>query len=195
MKNISWETKEVDVSILKNYEQNPRKITDRNKRLLQNSIEEFGLVKPIVVNTDMTVIGGNQRLEILKKKGGKVTVVFPSRELKEREIADIAIILNNKVGDWDFTKLQILGFEPDMLVEEFGFDQELVNSLAVDFDSLDFDVFDKDFTIKKLILNFCDFELSEVQELLTRGKEKYGVVTNEELLVKLVKQYNENNNA
>ena len=51
---------------------NPRKklkAGDKEYEKIKNSILEFGYVEPIIVNYDMTVIGGHQRLTVLKDLG------------------------------------------------------------------------------------------------------------------------------
>ena len=53
-------------------EYNPRKDLkpgDPEYEKLKRSLEEFGYVEPIIVNYDMTVIGGHQRLTVLKDLG------------------------------------------------------------------------------------------------------------------------------
>ncbi|MCF0126463.1 MAG: ParB N-terminal domain-containing protein, partial [Clostridia bacterium] len=58
------------INQLKEAAYNPRKKlekTDEAYKRIKASIEEFGFVDPIIVNIKtMTVIGGHQRLEILK---------------------------------------------------------------------------------------------------------------------------------
>ena len=51
---------------------NPRKQLkpgDKEYEKIKKSIQEFGYVEPIIVNYDMTVIGGHQRLTVLKNLG------------------------------------------------------------------------------------------------------------------------------
>ncbi len=52
----------VKISKLKPALYNPRQITNKQYNDLKESITKFGLVDPIIVNKDMTVIGGHQRL-------------------------------------------------------------------------------------------------------------------------------------
>ena len=54
---------------------NPRKALkpgDAEYEKIKNSITEFGYVDPVIVNDDMTVIGGHQRLTVLKDLGFEV---------------------------------------------------------------------------------------------------------------------------
>ena len=51
---------------------NPRKALkpgDAEYEKIKKSIAEFGYVDPVIVNDDMTVIGGHQRLTVLKDLG------------------------------------------------------------------------------------------------------------------------------
>ena len=53
-------------------EYNPRKDLqpeDEEYQKIKASISEFGYVSPIIINADMTVIGGHQRLKVLKELG------------------------------------------------------------------------------------------------------------------------------
>ena len=50
---------------------NPRKKLkpgDSEFEKIKNSIAEFGYVDPVIVNRDLTVIGGHQRITVLKKE-------------------------------------------------------------------------------------------------------------------------------
>lgn len=51
---------------------NPRKDlkpNDTEYQKIKKSILEFGFVSPLVINKDMTVIGGHQRLKVLQELG------------------------------------------------------------------------------------------------------------------------------
>ena len=54
----------IKINKLKPAEYNPRQITTKQYNDLKESIEKFDLVDPIIVNKDMTVIGGHQRLKV-----------------------------------------------------------------------------------------------------------------------------------
>lgn len=66
----------IEITKLKPAEYNPRKDLkpeDEEYQKIKKSIIEFGYVAPIIVNSDMTVIGGHQRLKVLKELGYKET--------------------------------------------------------------------------------------------------------------------------
>ena len=57
---LSWTSKTIPISELKEYEYNPRKISDTEFKKLVTSIKEDGYHQRIVVNADNTIIGGHQ---------------------------------------------------------------------------------------------------------------------------------------
>ena len=66
------EWKMLPIGQLKPAAYNPRKQLkpgDKEYEKIKKSIEEFGYVEPIIVNYDMTVISGHQRLTVLKNLG------------------------------------------------------------------------------------------------------------------------------
>src|SRR5699024_11935169 len=61
------ELKVLPVTVLKPAAYNPRKKLkpgDKEYEKIKNSIEEFGFADPLVVNADLTIIGGHQRLNV-----------------------------------------------------------------------------------------------------------------------------------
>ncbi len=94
-------------------------------RKLARSLQEFDLVQPLVWNERTGhVVGGHQRLEILKANGvAEVEVVVVDLPLSREKALNIA--LNNSLvgGQWDAVKLVDL-------VEELQLDQELDATLT-----------------------------------------------------------------
>jgi hypothetical protein len=83
---------------------NPRVIKDNKFQQLKKSLEDFpdmAKVRPIVVNTDMVVLGGNMRLKAMQAAGWKevpVEVVdWPEERQREFIIKD-----NVGFGEWDW---------------------------------------------------------------------------------------------
>lgn len=65
----------INIQKLKPAIYNPRKNLkpeDEEYQKIKNSILEYGCVMPLVVNKDMTIIGGHQRLKVLKNVGFQV---------------------------------------------------------------------------------------------------------------------------
>jgi len=120
---MNWHTETRKISELKNWESNPRVISEESYEELKESIGSLGNFEPLVINVDGTVLAGNQRLRVAKEKGDKeVEVSVPERELTEEEIKKIGIISNRHSGEWDMDKL---ANEFEDILEELGFDDLL----------------------------------------------------------------------
>ena len=77
------------------------KAGDKEYEKIKNSIQEFGYVEPIIVNYDMTVIGGHQRLTVLKDLGyTEVECVVLNIE-DEHKVKALNIVLNKITGAWN----------------------------------------------------------------------------------------------
>lgn len=99
------------IDILNNATYNPRKNlqpTDAEYVKLKNSIEHFGYVEPVIVNKrNMTVVGGHQRIKVLKDLGyTEIDVVYV--DLSDTDEKALNIALNKISGDWDAEKLEDL---------------------------------------------------------------------------------------
>lgn len=132
------------ISELKPAPYNPRQWSDKAKKDLKKSIEEFGMVDPIIVNGSEerygVVIGGHFRLFIAKELGyEKVPVVFVNipDEQKEKELN---LRLNKNQGEWDW--LLLSGFDADML-KIVGFDSKELDKVFKNHKDEDFDASDE----------------------------------------------------
>ena len=97
------ELKVLPVTVLKPAEYNPRKKLkpgDKEYEKIRNSIEEFGFADPLVVNADMTIIGGHQRLTVAQDLGYTEVPCAVVDVDKTREKA-LNIALNKITGAWD----------------------------------------------------------------------------------------------
>ena len=97
------ELKVLPISVLKPAEYNPRKKLkkgDKEYKKIQDSIEEFGFADPLVVNSDMTIIGGHQRLTVAMDLGYSEVPCAVVDVDKVREKA-LNIALNKITGAWD----------------------------------------------------------------------------------------------
>lgn len=102
MSAMQWKTLSVDV--LRPAEYNPRKklkAGDKEYEKIKNSILEFGYVEPIIVNYDMTVIGGHQRLTVLKDLGYTEVQCVEVHIEDENKVKALNIALNKITGAWN----------------------------------------------------------------------------------------------
>ena len=109
------------------YENNPRVIDDNAIEKVANSIKEFGIKQPIVIDKDNTIVVGHTRLRACKKLGIKQVPCVVADDLTKEQI-DAYRLADNKVAeftDWDMGKLdsELLDITLDM--EQFGFDLDL----------------------------------------------------------------------
>lgn len=115
------EIKTVKLSEVKSNPNNPRIIKDDKFRKLVKSIQEFPKmleIRPIVVNADMIVLGGNMRLKACKEAGLKEVPVIFADDLTEDEQKQFIIKDNVGFGEWDWDMLAN-EWEPELL-EEWG---------------------------------------------------------------------------
>lgn len=102
MSEMKWQS--IPVGDLKPAEYNPRKklkAGDREYEKIKNSILEFGYVEPIIVNYNMTVIGGHQRLTVLKDLGYKEVHCVVVEIQNETKVKALNIALNKITGAWN----------------------------------------------------------------------------------------------
>lgn len=115
-------------------EYNPRKRLmpgDDEYEKLRRSIETFTYVDPIIVNKDGTVIGGHQRLFVLRDLGyteADVSVV----DLSKNDEKALNIALNKISGEWDedklaeiFAELNTVGYDATVT----GYDEDAIAAL------------------------------------------------------------------
>ena len=139
----------IDINKLIPATYNPRKDLkpdDAEYIKIKNSIVKFGFVSPLVINKDMTVIGGHQRLKVLKDLGiTEVECIVVDLDKTNEKALNIA--LNKIQGDWDEDKLEALLQE--LKLEEFdmnltGFDFDEVDEILNDINGTKEDNFDVD---------------------------------------------------
>tara|TARA_R100001440_G_scaffold41700_1_gene61432 strand:+ start:94 stop:699 length:606 start_codon:yes stop_codon:yes gene_type:complete len=119
--DLKWSVEELEVSSLKEYEFNPRIITPEKLKHLSESIKRFGVAEPLVVNRDLTIVGGHGRKKALTlAKIQRVDCYIPNRILNEAEVDELNIRLNKNIaGDFDMEMLSNR-FNIEEL-EDFGF--------------------------------------------------------------------------
>lgn len=98
----------VKIKDIKSNPNNPRVIKDDKFHKLCESIKAFPKMlelRPIVVNDDMVVLGGNMRLKALKHLGLTEAPVIKASELTEDQQRQFIIKDNAGFGEWDWDML------------------------------------------------------------------------------------------
>jgi len=93
---------------IKSNPNNPRIIKDDKFKKLVASIKEFPQMlslRPIVVNDDMIVLGGNMRLKACKEAGLKEVPVIKASDLNQEQQKAFIIKDNVGYGEWDWDML------------------------------------------------------------------------------------------
>lgn len=146
----------IKITDLKPARYNPRKISNEDYNKLSNSINEYGLVDPIIINlNNYNIIGGNQRYDVLLSehiagntdynellliKNGDIGWVFPDNELEVKDLnheKSLNIMLNSVGGEFDpekltnlFNELSIEGLDLSLT----GWDKNEIRELSKDID-------------------------------------------------------------
>ena len=120
---MKWHLESRKLSSLKEYEKNPRQLSKSAYAHLKKSLEKFGLVDKPIINTDNTIIGGHQRVKVLRDMGVKeVECYVPETQLTPKEVEEFCIRLNKNTGSWDH---DILANEWEAIdLVDYGFTQE-----------------------------------------------------------------------
>jgi site-specific DNA-methyltransferase (adenine-specific) len=101
-------TEQVNISEVKPNPNNPRIIKDDKFAKLVQSIKDFPKmleIRPIVVNADMIVLGGNMRLKACKEAGLKKVHIIKAEDLTEEQQREFIIKDNVSGGEWDWDDL------------------------------------------------------------------------------------------
>ena len=182
------ELKVLPISVLKPAEYNPRKKLkpgDKEYKKIKDSIEEFGFADPLVVNSDMTIIGGHQRLNVAIDLGYTEVPCAVVDVDKTREKA-LNIALNKITGEWDEQMLA------DLLTDlkEADYDLDYTGFEAPEVEQLFSNIYDKkvkedDFDVDKELQQPC---FSQLGDLWCLGKHRVicGDSTGEEIYTRLM---------
>ena len=148
-------------------EYNPRKISADEFDRLSNSINEFGLVDPIIINLQNNkIIGGHQRYDVLMNEYisnndkfkdlkllrlGDIGWVFTEDSLTVKDESHekaLNIALNKISGEWDNERLQELFDDLDM--SDFDLNLTGFNDIEIKHLSFEQDIeFDDDFELSE----------------------------------------------
>jgi len=171
MKNM---TDKLKISKIKKNPKNPRVIKDSKFEKLVKSIQDFPQmleIRPIVVNEDMVILGGNMRYEAAKKAGLKEVPIIIANLTKEQQ--DEFIIKDNVgFGDWDW---DILANEWDEeLLCDWGLDLPTYNNNEInqeDF-STDFSLPDGDKApFQQMTFTLADEQATQIKNAIADIKQ------------------------
>jgi ParB-like chromosome segregation protein Spo0J len=150
----------VKISEVKGNPKNPRLIKDDKFRKLVKSIQEFPQMlelRPIVVDENNIVLGGNMRLKACKEAGLKEVFIVKAEGLTEQQKDEFIVKDNVGFGEWDW----------DMLANEW--DSESLNDWGLDV------------PLETQIDNLKEEEVLHIEKSLQiLPKQEYIIITAEE---------------
>ena len=115
--------KKIDINKLKANPNNPRSISKDKFYKLVQSIREFPKMlelRPLIIDENFVVLGGNMRLQALKELGIKQVPYIQEKELTKEQKDQFIIKDNLSFGDWDW---DILGNEwNNVALNDWGMD-------------------------------------------------------------------------
>jgi len=103
------QTQLININKIKMNPNNPRIVKDDKFKKLCNSIKEFPKmleIRPIVVNDDMIVLGGNMRLKACKELKIKKIHIIKASELSHEQQQEFIIKDNIGYGEWEWDLLK-----------------------------------------------------------------------------------------
>ena len=174
--------KKIKITDIKFNPNNPRLIKDDKFHKLVKSIQEFPEmleIRPIVVNDDMIVLGGNMRLKACKEAGLKEVPVIKASNLTQEQQREFIIKDNVGFGEWDWEMLANEWDNEDLV--EWGLDVWKAPA-EVDYSILDDEDLDKQLSdmtngVKKAIqIEFEAEHYEEAYQLVKFWKDKGGYV-------------------
>ena len=144
--NKTAKLRTIPISELRPAEYNPRvelQPGDKDYEDIKRSIQRFGFADPLVVNADMTIIGGHQRLNVAKDLG-YTEVPCAVVDLSKAEERALNVALNKMGGRFDNTKLAHLlkdlslgGFDTTLTGYTIKEKDELINGLTLNIEAVE----------------------------------------------------------
>lgn len=153
------ELRSVKIDDIKRAEYNPRvelKEGDYEYERLKRSVEEFGYVEPIIINTTTgNVVGGHQRLTVLKDLGyEEVDCIYITVDENKEKALNVA--LNKIDGRWDFDKLKDLFLD----LRDFDIDLSITGFSDFEIDEMNLD-------------GLPELEIEKEEDDVTRDTQEY----------------------
>jgi len=172
------QTKIVKISDVKLNPNNPRLIKDDKFAKLVQSIKDLPQmldIRPIVVNGDMVVLGGNMRLKACKEAGLKEVPIIIADNLTEDQQREFLIKDNVSGGEWDWNIIQA-EWDAEQLID-WGLDVWQTNN-DINLDEFFEDNGDSEKEQKfKIVLEYTEEEYKLVSDAFTtRSGSKESIV-------------------
>lgn len=199
-------TQLININKIKLNPNNPRTIKDYKFDKLVKSIKDFPKMlelRPIVVDNEYMVLGGNMRLKACQEAGVKKVFIIKAEDLTDEQKEEFIIKDNINYGDWDLDKISE-NWDEDVL-QDWGFDNNNWNDPNED----DSDYFELDEATTEMRTEVepprggddkhSVFELVmlyenklKLTEAINYVREKYNIEKIEDALIEIIRRFEEN---
>lgn len=195
--SIKWSVERRAVASLKTWDKNPRKLTTEDFTSLKKKIVDRGFHDVLKIDTDGTILSGNQRKQALVELGiESVDCIVPDRALTEKERDAVALESNRHAGSWDYDLLANKFEVPDLI--DYGFTlAELgigeTGKAGIDTDNMAAGLESyMNSDIKQIVLYFKGTEYGDIIRRCDQAKNEQGAKDYSELFLKLLESYETN---
>jgi len=149
--------------------QNPRIIKDKAYQKLKSSIRNFPemlYIRPIVIDEQNIVIGGNMRLAVVKDLGWETVPVVFAQTLTKSQKKEFIIKDNIQAGEWDYLQLSTW---TDIDFSEWGIDLPVFRKTEIETHKIN--------TYEKIhiLISFAPEKLMDIDEYLIKIKNTEGI--------------------
>ena len=111
------------ISELNNWERNPRAIDSKEFERLKRTIQKKGIYKPLLVNKDNIVLGGNMRLKAFTELGVDNVMCSVVETKNETEMVEYALSDNDRFGYYQDQELaELVASVPDIDLGDYKVD-------------------------------------------------------------------------
>ena len=190
---IKAKIQKVSISSIKENDANPRFINKHKFKKLVNSVKEFPemlSLRPIVVDKDNIILGGNMRYKACKEIGLKEVYIIQADDLDEKKAQEFIIKDNVGFGEWDWDILANT-FE-NVELKEWGLDvwqpeEEVSNNTDYSLNTAE-EKLNRflDAKIKNITIPFENEEFGDVVDRLEKLLLKYNCEDYRTLIYKIL---------
>ena len=175
---IKAKIEKVSISSITENAANPRTINKHKFQKLVNSVKEFPemlSLRPIIVNKDNVILGGNMRYKACKELGLKEVYIIQAADLDDKQAQEFIVKDNVGFGEWDW---DILANAFDNVeLKEWGLDvwqpEEDVDYSVLEELDLEDTLGEKEAGVKRAIqIEFEPEHYDEANELISKARKE-----------------------
>ena len=175
---IKAKIEKVSISSITENAANPRTINKHKFQKLVNSVKQFPemlSLRPIVVDKDNVILGGNMRYKACKELGLKEVYIIQAADLDDKQAQEFIIKDNVGFGEWDwdilanaFDNVELKEWGLDVWQPEEDVDYSVLEELDLE-DTLE----NKESGVKRgIVIEFEPKHYDEANELISKARKE-----------------------